>query len=46
MNAEQTALLTEAEDGASLWNDAWLRLKKNRAAVTGGMVLALSLIHI
>ena len=31
MNTEQTALLMEAEDGASLWHDAWLRLKKNRA---------------
>ena len=39
MNTEQTALLMEAEDGASLWHDAWLRLKKNRAAVTGGVVL-------
>ena len=44
MNAEQTALLTEAEDGASLWHDAWLRLKKNRAAVTGGMVLAIMVV--
>ena len=44
MNAEQTALLTEAEDGASLWHDAWLRLKKNRAAVTGGMVLAVMVV--
>ena len=39
MNTDQTALLMEAEDGASLWHDAWLRLKKNRAAVTGGVVL-------
>ena len=39
MKTEQTALLMEAEDGASLWHDAWLRLKKNRAAVTGGVVL-------
>ena len=39
MNTEQTALLMEAEDGASLWHDAWLRLKKNRAAGTGGVVL-------
>ena len=39
MNTEQTALLMEAEDGASLWHDAWVRLKKNRAAVTGGVVL-------
>ena len=44
MNAEQTALLTEAEDGASLWHDAWLRLKKNRAAVTGGMVLTIMVV--
>jgi oligopeptide transport system permease protein len=44
MNTEQTALLMEAEDGASLWHDAWLRLKKNRAAVTGGVVLAMMVV--
>ena len=44
MNTEQTALLMEAEDGASLWHDAWLRLKKNRAAVTGGLVLAVMVV--
>ena len=49
MNTEQTALLMEAEvmeaeDGASLWLDAWLRLKKNRAAVTGGVVLAVMVV--
>ena len=49
MNTEQTALLIEAEvmeaeDGASLWHDAWLRLKKNRAAVTGGVVLAVMVV--
>ena len=44
MNTEQTALLMEAEDGASLWHDAWLRLKKNRAAVTGGAVLAVMVV--
>ena len=44
MNTEQTALLIEAEDGASLWNDAWLRLRKNRAAVTGGVVLAIMVV--
>ena len=44
MNTEQTALLTEAEDGASLWHDAWLRLKKNRAAVTGGIVLCIMVV--
>jgi oligopeptide transport system permease protein len=44
MNTEQTALLTEAEDGASLWHDAWLRLKKNRAAITGGVVLCIMVV--
>lgn len=44
MNTEQTALLIEAEDGASLWHDAWLRLKKNRAAVTGGVVLVIMVV--
>ena len=44
MNTEQTALLMEAEDGASLWHDAWLRLKKNRAAVTGGVVLVIMVV--
>jgi oligopeptide transport system permease protein len=34
----------EAEYGASLWHDAWLRLKKNRAAVTGGVVLAVMVV--
>ena len=37
---ESTApLLLEAEDGSSLWQDAWLRLRKNKAAVIGGAVL-------
>jgi oligopeptide transport system permease protein len=44
MNTEQTALLIEAEDGASLWHDAWLRLRKNRAAVTGGVVLVIMVV--
>jgi len=44
MSTEETALLMEAEDGASLWHDAWLRLKKNRAAVTGGVVLAIMVV--
>ena len=44
MNTEQTALLIEAEDGASLWHDAWLRLRKNRAAVTGGAVLVIMVV--
>ena len=44
MNTEQTALLMEADDGASLWHDAWLRLRKNRAAVTGGVVLVIMVV--
>ena len=39
MSTDQIAHLTDAEDGASLWHDAWLRLRKNRAAVTGGAIL-------
>jgi oligopeptide transport system permease protein len=39
MSTEKIDHLAEAEDGASLWQDAWLRLKKNRAAVAGGIVL-------
>ena len=39
MNVLSGADLTDAEDGSSLWQDAWLRLKKNRAAVAGGVVL-------
>jgi oligopeptide transport system permease protein len=39
MSTEQIDHLAEAEDGSSLWQDAWLRLKKNRAAVAGGIVL-------
>ncbi|CAI8352606.1 MAG: Oligopeptide transport system permease protein OppC [Halieaceae bacterium] len=39
MSTDQMVHLTDAEDGASLWHDAWLRLRKNRAAVTGGAIL-------
>lgn len=39
MSTDQIAHLTDAEDGASLWHDAWLRLRKNSAAVTGGAIL-------
>ena len=40
MSTQDIASLVEAEEAASLWNDAWLRLKKNRAAVTGGVTIA------
>lgn len=33
--------LRELERGSSLWRDAWRRLKKNRAAVVSGVILAL-----
>ena len=36
---ESTELLGSAEQGSSLWHDAWIRLKKNRMAVSGGVVL-------
>jgi len=39
VNVPSGADLSEAEDGSSLWQDAWLRLKKNKAAVAGGVVL-------
>ena len=39
MNVLSGGDLADAEDGSSLWQDAWLRLKKNRAAVAGGVVL-------
>ena len=44
MSTDQIAHLTDAEDGASLWHDAWLRLRKNRAAVTGGAILLVMVI--
>ena len=44
MSTQEIASLVEAEEGASLWNDAWLRLKKNRAAVTGGVVLVVMVV--
>jgi oligopeptide transport system permease protein len=35
------ALLEQAEQGTSLWKDAWLRLRKNRMAVFGFVVIAI-----
>lgn len=34
----------EFEEGTSLWQDAWIRLKKNRLAVFGGAVLAVMIV--
>ena len=38
-NENTASLLADAEQGSSLWQDAWRRLKKNRMAVGGGAVL-------
>ena len=38
-NENTASLLADAEQGSSLWQDAWRRLKKNRIAVGGGAVL-------
>ncbi len=35
------ALLEQAEQGTSLWKDAWLRLRKNRMAVFGFIVIVI-----
>src|SRR2546426_4641148 len=36
---ETAQLLAEAEQGSSLWRDAWLRLSRNRVAVAGGIIV-------
>jgi oligopeptide transport system permease protein len=36
-----TAVLDEAEQGSSLWHDAWLRLRRNKLSVFGGAMLIL-----
>lgn len=38
---EASHLLEQAEQGTSLWQDAWLRLRKNRMAVFGFVVVTL-----
>ena len=35
----EPGLLEDAEQGTSLWLDAWRRLRKNRMAVAGGVTL-------
>lgn len=40
-SSERLDLLENAEEGASLWRDAWQRLRKNRMAVGGGITLLL-----
>ena len=40
-SSEPADLLENAEMGASLWRDAWQRLRKNKMAVGGGITLLL-----
>jgi oligopeptide transport system permease protein len=45
LNKELPQALEAAEEGHSLWKDAWHRLRKNRLAVAGGViVITLSLL--
>lgn len=41
MTTDTITDITEAEQGSSLWHDAWLRLRKNRLALAGGVILIL-----
>ncbi|MEZ5502737.1 MAG: ABC transporter permease [Halioglobus sp.] len=44
MSAPAVAVIAQAEQGTSLWQDAWLRLRRNRLAVIGLGVLLLFLL--
>ncbi|TDG15464.1 ABC transporter permease [Seongchinamella unica] len=44
MTTEVITDITEAEQGSSLWHDAWLRLRKNKLALFGGITLILFVI--
>ena len=44
MTTEIITDISEAEQGSSLWHDAWLRLRKNRLALFGGITLVLFII--
>ena len=37
--SSDATLLNQAEQGSSLWQDAWRRLRKNKLAVAGGAIL-------
>ncbi len=41
MTTEILTDITEAEQGTSLWKDAWLRLRKNHMAIAGLIVLVI-----
>ena len=44
MTTDVISGITEAEQGSSLWHDAWLRLRKNKMALFGGITLLLFVI--
>ncbi len=44
MTTQMISDITEAEKGTSLWKDAWLRLRKNRLAVIGLVMLVLFIV--
>jgi oligopeptide transport system permease protein len=44
MATEIISDISEAEQGSSLWHDAWLRLRKNRLALAGLVMLSLFVI--
>jgi oligopeptide transport system permease protein len=44
MTTDVISDITEAEQGSSLWHDAWLRLRKNKMALFGGITLLLFVI--
>lgn len=44
MTSQVLTDITEAEQGSSLWHDAWLRLRKNKLALFGGITLVLFVI--
>ena len=44
MTTDVISYITEAEQGSSLWHDAWLRLRKNKMALFGGITLLLFVI--
>ena len=44
MTTDTITSISEAEQGTSLWKDAWLRLRKNHLAIFGLAVLALFIV--
>jgi oligopeptide transport system permease protein len=44
MSSEVITDIEQAEEGSSLWHDAWVRLKKNHLAVAGLVVLVLMIV--